>query len=317
MTRFSIVIPLYNKEPYIQRTIQSVLDQTYTHYEIIIVNDGSTDNSVSCVECVNDPRIRIISQENQGVSAARNTGIKHARYEYIAFLDGDDVWKSNFLESIKRLVDRYPRESFFATSFEKKERNGKVLEAVHRGIPPAKELWEGIVHDFFYHSLNDMLVLSSSVVIAKEVFDRLGGFINGIRYGEDQEMWGRIAMEYSLVFTNKIGMCYNRDTNNVVFQTGYREFPLLEKASDWLRKYQLGDSQRDGLFQYVYKWSIIKAIFCIRMNKKKEAFSLLWSSKRTRYFRFLWFGTLMAAIMPLKMYLFLREKFILPHRLGK
>src|SRR5690554_5521626 len=95
---FSVVIPLYNKELSISNTIQSVLDQTFQNFEIVIVNDGSTDNSVKEVEKFDDKRIRLIHQENQGVSAARNRGIKEARYEWIAFLDGDDLWEKEHLE---------------------------------------------------------------------------------------------------------------------------------------------------------------------------------------------------------------------------
>jgi glycosyltransferase involved in cell wall biosynthesis len=311
MIQFSVVIPLYNKEPYIQRTIQSVLDQSVADFEIIVVDDGSSDKGLERVKSFQDSRIRLFSQENKGVSAARNKGIELARYENISFLDGDDIWKPDFLEVVGNLMEKNPENSFFATSFEKKERNGELLEAVHRGIPKAEEPWEGIIDDFFYHSLQDMLVSCSAVVVKKKVFDRLGGFMEGIRYGEDQEIWTRIAMEYPLVFTNYVGMCYDRDADNVVFQAGYRELPFLDKASGYQEKYQLAGKRRDSFWQYVYKWSIIKANFCIRMNLKKEAFALLWRSKKTRHFRFLWLATFMAALMPLKLYRFLREKFIL------
>jgi glycosyltransferase involved in cell wall biosynthesis len=82
---FSVIIPLYNKELSISNTIQSVLDQTFQNFEIVIVNDGSTDNSVKEVEKFDDKRIRLIHQENKGVSAARNRGIEEAKYEWIAF----------------------------------------------------------------------------------------------------------------------------------------------------------------------------------------------------------------------------------------
>ena len=104
---FSVIIPLYNKELSISNTIQSVLDQTFQNFEIVIVNDGSTDNSVKEVEKFDDKRIRLIHQENQGVSAARNRGIEEAKYEWIAFLDADDLWMENHLEEMTKLIHDY------------------------------------------------------------------------------------------------------------------------------------------------------------------------------------------------------------------
>lgn len=94
---FSVIIPLFNKAPYIQRAVESVLKQTFQDFEIIVINDGSTDGG-ELLEGYKDDRIKVISQENQGVSIARNTGIKHASYFYIAFLDADDYWHKNYLK---------------------------------------------------------------------------------------------------------------------------------------------------------------------------------------------------------------------------
>src|SRR5690606_29446795 len=105
---FSVVIPLYNKERSIKQTVQSVLDQTFTDFEIVIVNDGSTDNSLQVVENIDDQRIRIINKPNGGVSSARNKGINEANFNWIAFLDGDDLWKPNHLEIIRGLIDKFP-----------------------------------------------------------------------------------------------------------------------------------------------------------------------------------------------------------------
>ena len=99
----SVVIPLYNKAPYIDRALRSVLAQTFQDFEVIIVDDGSTDGGAKIVKSTTDKRIKLIQQKNSGVSAARNRGIQESKSKLIAFLDADDEWKSRFLEVILRL----------------------------------------------------------------------------------------------------------------------------------------------------------------------------------------------------------------------
>ena len=116
--KFSVVIPLYNKQQSIVNTILSVFKQSYQNFEIVIIDDGSADSSVDAVKSISDERIRLIHQENQGVSAARNRGIKEASYEWIAFLDGDDLWESNHLEEIVKMMKVFPEHKVYVTSFE-------------------------------------------------------------------------------------------------------------------------------------------------------------------------------------------------------
>src|SRR5690606_38009132 len=115
---FSVVIPLYNKELSIQNTIHSVLNQTVQDFEIVVVNDGSTDNSVEKVVEIFDARILIINKPNGGVSSDRNMGVEEAKYEWIAFLDGDDLWKVNHLEEIVKMMKLFPSDKVFVNSFE-------------------------------------------------------------------------------------------------------------------------------------------------------------------------------------------------------
>ena len=113
---FSIVIPLYNKEDYIKDTLKSVLNQTYRSFEIIIVNDGCTDSSVEIVKSFSDSRITIFNQKNQGLSGARNSGIKHSKYNYIAFLDADDLWCEDYLNTICNLINLNKESKIYATA---------------------------------------------------------------------------------------------------------------------------------------------------------------------------------------------------------
>ncbi|MCP4971863.1 MAG: glycosyltransferase family 2 protein, partial [Arcobacter sp.] len=131
MPLFSVIIPLYNKENYIENTLQSVLDQTYKDFELIIVNDGSTDNSLEKTKNYLSSFVnhKIISQKNKGLSATRNKGVLEAKGEVIAFLDADDFWHPNFLEHIHNLFLEFPEASLFGTSYLLKYSEEVVLEA--------------------------------------------------------------------------------------------------------------------------------------------------------------------------------------------
>lgn len=173
----SVVIPLYNKEQSIASTLQSVLKQTYQDFEIVIVNDGSTDHSVEKVAKVTDPRIRLIHQKNAGVSAARNRGIEEAGGEYIAFLDADDEWKSNYLKIQYKLTQKYPECCVFACNYEFKDTQGKVTPTIIRKLPFKGE--DGILSNYFeVSSCSHPPICSISIMVKKMQYNLLEVFLS-------------------------------------------------------------------------------------------------------------------------------------------
>ena len=210
--KFSVVIPLYNKEKEIKRSIDSVLRQTYSEYEIIVVNDGSKDNGPDIVQKMDDRRIRLIHQKNAGVSAARNRGIMEARFDYVSFLDADDEWKPNYLEIITKNVHDYPNAGIYATAYGTIDENGSFAVPVFKGVPPGS--WRGYLPSYFYSALGPPPVWTSAVTIRKDVFDNVGMFPEGIVMAEDKEMWERIALKYKICFTTEIGAIYYLDASN-------------------------------------------------------------------------------------------------------
>lgn len=194
----SVVIPLYNKAPHIARALTSVLKQTFQDFEVIVVDDGSTDDGAEIVRRFEDPRIRLIQQENRGVSAARNRGIEEARAELIAFLDADDEWLPDFLSTIIRMYNKFPDGGAYATSYFTTYGHALLSPKIYK-IPPSP--WEGAIPNFFISASEGEIITSSSVVIPRDVFNYLGLFKSGEHYGEDTEMWGRIALEYDIVFS--------------------------------------------------------------------------------------------------------------------
>jgi len=206
---FSIVIPLYNKEKHIARTIQSVLDQTWPYFEIVVVNDGSTDKSVEVVKNFNDERLRIIHQPNSGVSVARNKGIEAAKYNWVAFLDGDDEWKAEFLKNVVDLINFYPKVNVFATGYE-------YFNVIEKGVskPNLQSVPEigkhGVLENYFKSVyLGAPVITSSSSCFNKKILIDKGGFPDNIKRGEDLDLWFRIALSYPIVFLNKSLVIYN------------------------------------------------------------------------------------------------------------
>lgn len=239
----SVVIPLYNKEKAIIATLQSVSTQTYTDYELIIVDDGSTDNSLNVAREYTSsllsiqgkagvrPLIRLIHKENGGVSSARNRGINEAEGDYIALLDGDDLWESTFLEEQVKLIHDFPKAAMWGvnTAFIKKGKYRKWEQGMGEG-------YRGYVENYFGTKHND-LFCSSSVVIRKDVFEEVGYFDERISSSEDLDMWYRIILKYPVVFYDKVLVYYNQDAENrVAYDTEVR-FPLTKDIRYYIGKY--------------------------------------------------------------------------------
>lgn len=206
---FSVVIPLYNKEQYIAKTIESVLLQTFQEYEIIVVDDGSTDNSTFEVKRYNDNRIRLIQQENAGVSAARNRGIEEANYDLIAFLDADDEWLPNHLRELMNLRINYPECEVFATGYKIVDSDGHVRFPVDTSVMGlASE--RGIILNYFDTAIKTAPPLcSSAIAVKKTALNEVGGFPLGVKLGEDLLTWARLADKYKIAYSKNITAIYN------------------------------------------------------------------------------------------------------------
>lgn len=208
--QFSVVIPLYNKVNHIKRAIDSVLNQSIQNFELIVVDDGSTDGSEKIVQLYDDKRIRLISQSNSGVSAARNRGIEESRAPYISFLDADDAWQPVFLDVITKLIHQFPDSGAYTTAFQTKECDGSYFNYPKESYPA-----EGIIDNYFdYLSKSIYFHLSNSSCVKKELFKQAGGFDTMLRIGEDIDMWIRIFLNAKVAFSPIVCTTYYRDAEN-------------------------------------------------------------------------------------------------------
>ena len=208
---FSVVIPLYNKKRYIDRTLQSVLSQTYQNFEIIVVNDGSDDGGEALVAAYKSKNIRLINQKNNGVSAARNNGIREAKYDFVCLLDSDDAWMPEFLQEIANLISDFPEHHIFSLRHEIVDSDGQM-------IYPKVQLhknYRGVISDFTrLFAKSSGLINASSVCLRKSYCTELGGFPDGQDQGEDIYLWILYSLNTHFVFYNKVGSCYFRNSIN-------------------------------------------------------------------------------------------------------
>jgi glycosyltransferase involved in cell wall biosynthesis len=263
--RISVVIPLYNKEPYIARAIGSVLNQTVQDFEIVVVDDGSTDRGRLKVEEFKNPCIRLIRQENAGVSAARNRGIEEAEGNWIAFLDADDAWKPNYLETISRLIDQYPEAGAYATAYEIILPNGKIVRPKYHAIPPPP--WQGLLTSYFRSAMGNPPVWSSATTVPKHVFHKVGGFAEGVPIGEDLDMWGRIALRYPIAFRNEVSASYIQDDRHPGSRHHYYltnpEAVFVRTAKEAIRRDDFKTVNLKELHEYMTKLQIAVGYDCL------------------------------------------------------
>lgn len=243
MVYFSIIIPLFNKENHIENTLKSVLKQTYANYEIILVNDGSIDGSESKVLNFKDSRIQLYNQKNQGAAMARNLGIEKAKYDYIAFLDADDLWMENHLETLSALIQDFPNAGIYASRYQLIFKEGKISIPKFYGI---SDDFYGIVPDYFDASLNYAVATSSSIVVPKYIFEKIGNFKTKISSGQDVDMWIRIASKYPVAISAKITASYLHYIENSLSKT-----PILDKKIKDFNDYKLEEEANSSLKKYL------------------------------------------------------------------
>lgn len=220
MPKFSIIIPLYNKANYISEAIQSVLSQTFKDFELIIINDCSTDNSLEIAKTFKDSRIRIIDHsQNQGLSASRNSGIKSTTTRYLAFLDGDDRWKPTFLEKINFLIQEYDRAAIFATNSEISLKNKKNIS---HSFDIANNKPHSIISNFFRASLAQTIFNHSSLCVERKVFESVGLYNESITYSEDIDFFIRSQAQFKTAYHTETLAIITLESENQITQSSIK-----------------------------------------------------------------------------------------------
>ena len=278
----SVVISLYNKKSTLSRALDSVLFQTTSPYEIIIINDGSTDGCENIAEeySLHHSNIHLINQGNCGVSCARNRGIASANGDLIAFLDADDEWDKEYLTTILSLRTKHQEAGIYATayyqvdSFSGKKNLIQYKNTRTDGSNLLPSYYEAI-------SLGPHPIMTSGIVIPKCILDQFGGFEAGLPMGEDLLLWAKIALEYPVAYSSEpLSTCWINAENNHTITTKKKErtserIPFAEYYASW-RRLSLKQYESDySVLLYISYLHIIQAQEFAAVGEKKKACDVL------------------------------------------
>lgn len=278
---FSVVVPLYNKREFVENTVATVMGQTRSRWELIIVDDGSSDGSGELVKRFEDPRIRVIEQGNAGVSAARNRGIREARGTFVCFLDADDEWSIHHLEELEALAAEFPQARMLFSAVAVR-RHGKLSHDAwcaargegERGLLPSYP--QAMV-------ASPNLINSSNVAIAREVLTGSGAlrFDERDAVGEDLDLWLKVSLSHPVAYSTSVGSIYNRDTeanarsrNAVHYPRGY--FATIEAA---LASPAVSDDDKRALLHVRDRKMVAYVFSLIESGMKADARAALESWK--------------------------------------
>lgn len=287
----SVIIPLYNKEKSIAKAIESVLNQSFEDFELIIVDDGSTDRSVEIVKKFPDNRIKLVSQANAGVSAARNRGIHEAMGDYISFLDADDEWDISFLDEINHLIEVYKEAVVYGTNYQLRDYKGNKYNTILKGLKFTGE--RGLIDNYFeIASISSPPICSICVAIRRADLLNIGGFPYGIKSGEDLLTWARLLVKGNLAYSTKPLSIYNLGEGYEYGNEPVRRQDAGDPVGKELKKLHNDNPQISGLKNYLSHWHRMRASVAIRFGERKETImesliSLKYNYKNIRMILFI------------------------------
>ena len=230
MSLVSVVVPLYNKAPFVKQTVESILHQTLSDLELIVVDDGSTDKGPTIVDSIDDSRIRLIQQKNQGPGAARNHGLTLARGKYIAFLDADDEWLPNFLEVSVHHLSQHPDCAMCVTGQYRGE-NRSNWNTVLSSLGLTSGHWQlPLELPLEQYKPNIDVLHSGAIVCDRTVVNRFGGFYakNHCTYGEDVYLWLQVILNYPIYRDFRPLMWYHTEASDLAVWNQVRPpWPML------------------------------------------------------------------------------------------
>lgn len=207
MQIISIIVPAYNAEQTILETLTSVLKQTFTDFELIVINDGSTDRTLELLSTVEDPRLKIFSYPNGGVPVARNHGLSHATGDFIAFLDADDLWTPDKLELQLATLQQHPEAGVVYSWAYYMDEKGESFHADNPIFFAGNVYADLLVRDF--------IVSGSNCMIRRQAIESIGKFDPSVPGADDWDYWLRLALHWPFVVVPKLQIFYRQSSGSV------------------------------------------------------------------------------------------------------
>jgi len=299
----SIVMPLYNKSQFIERAILSVLKQSYKNFELLVIDDGSTDGGGDLVKEIPDPRIRLFRQENSGVSAARNRGIEKANSEFIVFLDADDEWKTEQLFIFYQLIYQFPDCSFFAQSYVYIHNGSNIIPSSLRKFPIN---WTGYLDNYLDLAVEFPPFFTSSVCIRKDLLIKADGFPEGINIAEDLSLWLKLFFMTRFCFCHSLNSFYYFGESNNLSLTKRIQFGHFERLLEkYLSQPGISKTHRNKLFEYYTSRLLYICSQNLLYDNRQYCQSLLNKCKETQRFKARWKRLYLFSYLPRPVYKFL------------
>jgi len=274
----SVVIPLYDKATQVRDTLTAVRKQTFTAYEVIIVDDGSTDGSPDVVrEYLREygdfaRQVRLLDQPHAGVSVARNKAIAESRFDWIAFLDADDTWEPGYLQAQYNLLSKYPFCDVLGAAYGLNQGGGKVVRAKLSTLP--FEGTDGVLDNYFKVAINSHPPLTTSATIArKSAIQEVGGFPENVSSGEDLLTWARLAINGRIAFNTKCMVMHNRDPHRFNRDQLTRMPSKDDVVGGSLEGLFRQHAGIPGLKAYIGAWHKMRARIYLSNSMKKEAWT--------------------------------------------
>jgi glycosyltransferase involved in cell wall biosynthesis len=295
LSSISVVIPLYNKAPYVEQAIRSALASAQAHDEVIVVDDGSTDDGARRVRAIADRRVRLISQPNRGVSAARNRGIDEAGGEYIAFLDGDDYWTPRYLGAIAELIARFPGCGMYGTHFYYFRDDGFRHLPRLTGVQPGAQR----IERFFELWARGTLFNTSAVAVPRRLLHAEAiRFPVGEQHGEDQDVWFRLAERWPVAYLPEPLVGYRLGVPASLAESFAGDaLPCVERLAARYRAHAVPERHRKGVSLLLCSTRLVIARHLLAKGQRRRAMRLLYDPGCLRFPRF-WLRVFAAAHMP-------------------